>query len=481
MHNVSTVPVSDAMLALAFVGDLSKGQPTNHSVRTARLAALLAAEDGASEEECETTYCIALLRWSGCTANAAGFGRLLGDDVAGRRSMATATQPLFNIPRSQISPLAQIHCEVSGDIAVILNMSHAVEMGLRHIFETYDGQGMPGLLKHPHVSVSVYRVALAGDLEALSRVHGIDEALAYVRSRSNVKYPDELVQLLCRFARDWLALLNSDVRQSSEFRLSVATGSTEIPLTLVADVIDLKLPWLAGYSRQVAELARAAATLQGLAPIIQEQLYSAGLIHGIGRAAIPNWVWNTPGRLDASAWEQVRLAPYWTWRAAQQIRSLTQEVNLASHAYERQNGTGYFRSVADEAITVPQRTLATAVAWTALCSSRPWRAPFSKEDASALLRDEALQGCFDPVIVDAVLAAANGQRLKPPTKAVTVLTDRETEVLARISLGESNKEVARSLSVSPSTVRTHVESVFRKLDCSTRAAATLKAYTLGII
>jgi HD-GYP domain-containing protein (c-di-GMP phosphodiesterase class II) len=218
-----------------------------------------------------------------------------------------------------------------------------------------------------------------------------------------------------------------------------------------------------------------------LAPIIQEQLYSAGLIHGIGRAAIPNWIWNTPGRLDASAWEQVRLAPYWTWRAAQQIRSLTPEVNLASHAYERQNGTGYFRSVAGEAITIPQRTLATCVAWTALCSSRPWRAPLSKDDASALLRDEALQGNFDPVMVDVVLAAANGQRLKPPPKAVTVLTDRETEVLARISLGESNKEVARNLAVSPSTVRTHVESIFRKLECSTRAAATLKAYTLGII
>jgi fructose-1-phosphate kinase PfkB-like protein len=50
MENVSTVPVSDAMLALAFVGDLSKGQPTNHSVRTARLAALLAAQDGAGAE-----------------------------------------------------------------------------------------------------------------------------------------------------------------------------------------------------------------------------------------------------------------------------------------------------------------------------------------------------------------------------------------------------------------------------------------------
>lgn len=481
MDNVSGVPVRDAMLALAFVGDLSKGQPTNHSVRTARLAALLAAEDGASEEECEVTYCIALLRWSGCTANAAGFGQLLGDDVAGRRGLTTGIYASFNVPRDLIYPLAQIHCEVSGDIAVMLSMPRAVEMGLRHIFETYDGQGIPGLLKHPDVPESVYHVALAGDLEALSRVHGIDAALTYVGSKSNVKYPDELVKLLGRFARDWLALLDSDESQPLDFRLSAVNASTEIPLTLVADVIDLKLPWLAGFSRQVAELARATGTLQGLSPIMQEQMYRAGLIHGIGRAAIPNWVWNTPGRLDTSAWEQVRLAPYWTWRAAQHIRSLTLEVNLASHVYERQNGTGYFRSIADEAITVPQRTLATAVAWTALCSSRPWRGPFSKDDASAILRDEALHGRFDPVVVDAVLAAVNGQRLKPPAKAATVLTDREIEVLARISLGESNKEVARSLAVSPSTIRTHVESIFRKLECSTRAAATLKAYSLGII
>jgi DNA-binding NarL/FixJ family response regulator len=53
--------------------------------------------------------------------------------------------------------------------------------------------------------------------------------------------------------------------------------------------------------------------------------------------------------------------------------------------------------------------------------------------------------------------------------------------LRRISLGESNKEVARVLAISPSTVRTHVESVFRKLECSTRAAATLKAFTLGLL
>ena len=475
---VPTVQVSDAMLALAFVGDLSRGQPTNHSLRTAKLAAMLAQADGAGQEDCEAAYSIALLRWSGCTANAAGFGELLGDDVAGRRNMAEALKPLPNLSRDLLFPLAQIHCEVSGDIAVMLSMPQAVEIGLRHIFETYNGMG-PGLLQHPDIPASVYRVALAGDLEVLSRVHGIDAALAFVESHGDVKYPATLVRLLARFARDWLALLNSDDPQPLD--LSASAASTGIPLTLVADVIDLKLPWLAGYSRQVAELARNAAALQGLAPAMQQQSYSAGLIHGIGRAAIPNWIWNTPGRLDTSAWEQVRLAPYWTWRAAQQIRGLTQEVNLASYAYERQNGSGYFRGVSEDAISVVQRTLATAVAWTALRSARPWRAPFSKDDAGAFLRDEARQGRFDPLIADAVVAAATGSGPKPPAKAATVLTDRETEVLSRISLGESNKEVARSLAVSPSTVRTHVESIFRKLECSSRAAATLKAYTLGII
>jgi HD-GYP domain-containing protein (c-di-GMP phosphodiesterase class II) len=481
MHNVSTVPVGDAMLALAFVGDLSRGQPTNHSLRTARLSAMLAAQEGAGAEECETAYSVALMRWSGCTANAAGFGQLLGDDVAGRRSMSAGIHPWYNIPRDLIFPLAQIHCEVSGDIARILGLPSPVETGLRCIFETYDGKGFPGLLKHPQVPASVYRVALAGDLEVLSRVHGIDAALDYVGSRGDAKYPDDLVKLLSRFAREWLALLDSEQPPAFDFRSASGTAPAGIPLTLVADVVDLKLPWLAGCSRQVADLARAAGALQGLAPAIQEQLLNAGLIHGIGRAAIPNWIWNTPGRLDVSAWEQVRLAPYWTWRAAQQIRSLAPEVNLASHAYERQDGTGYFRSVAGDAITIAQRTLATSVAWTALCSSRPWRAPLSKDAAAALLREEALSGRFDPVVVDAVVAAANGQRLKPPAKTATLLTDRETEVLARISRGESNKEVARHLALSPSTVRTHVESIFRKLECSTRAAATLKAYTLGII
>jgi DNA-binding NarL/FixJ family response regulator len=97
------------------------------------------------------------------------------------------------------------------------------------------------------------------------------------------------------------------------------------------------------------------------------------------------------------------------------------------------------------------------------------------------VRGEAVGGRFDREVTEAALAAMDGAAPRPPARAAATLSQRETDVLRRISLGESNKEVARALALSPSTVRTHIESVFRKLECSTRAAATLKAFTLGLL
>ncbi len=67
------------------------------------------------------------------------------------------------------------------------------------------------------------------------------------------------------------------------------------------------------------------------------------------------------------------------------------------------------------------------------------------------------------------------------THELQPLTPRELEVLRRITLGDSNKQAARSLGISHCTVRAHLESVFRKLACNTRAAATLKAVSGGLL
>jgi HD-GYP domain-containing protein (c-di-GMP phosphodiesterase class II) len=459
------------------IGDLSMGQPTDGSIRAARLAAQLALADGGTAATCANARLVSLLRWSGCTANAAGFATLLGDDIGGRFAMQTQTLAPDNpLTVTSVTPLARIHCEVSGDIAGMLGLPAEVEAGLRHVFEHYDGNGLPERLRAPAIPAVVYYASLAGDLEILARTHGTPQALLLIRRAAGAKYPAALVDTLEPHAQAWLDDLDAPACPAD-----AAVLARRVPLTIVADMIELKLPWLAGYSRRVAELAERAAALAELAPAEQQCIARAALIHGIGRAAVPNTVWERAGTLAAADWEKARLVPYWTARAGTLVPALRLEAALASHVYERLDGSGYFRGLDGAALSLPQRLLAAAAAYVALCMARPWRVDHEPLDAARLLGEQATAGRFDAAAVRCVVAAADGSTPAASPRNKGLLSEREAEVLRRISLGESNKEAARVMHISPSTVRTHVESIFRKLECSTRAAATLKALTLGLI
>lgn len=61
------------------------------------------------------------------------------------------------------------------------------------------------------------------------------------------------------------------------------------------------------------------------------------------------------------------------------------------------------------------------------------------------------------------------------------ISPRESEILALLAGGHSNKEIARILHISPNTVKTHVSSVFEKLATSRRTQAIDKARKLGIL
>ncbi|NGO76300.1 response regulator transcription factor [Streptomyces sp. YC504] len=61
------------------------------------------------------------------------------------------------------------------------------------------------------------------------------------------------------------------------------------------------------------------------------------------------------------------------------------------------------------------------------------------------------------------------------------LTDRESQVLTLVVRGCSNRQIARSLGISDHTVRTHLQSVFRKLEVSHRTEAAVVALREGLI
>jgi DNA-binding CsgD family transcriptional regulator len=61
------------------------------------------------------------------------------------------------------------------------------------------------------------------------------------------------------------------------------------------------------------------------------------------------------------------------------------------------------------------------------------------------------------------------------------ITGREREVLQLLADGRSNKEIARSLGLSPNTVKTHVTRLFEKLRVSRRTEAISLARELGLV
>jgi len=471
-----TTSVEDAVQVLAMVGDLAMGLPTDHSQRTARLAARLAEENGDGADACTSTRLVALLRWAGSTATASGFAQLLGDDVGGRHAMVTRTLPGHaGLTLASVLPLAQMQCEVAGDIARLLGLSIDVENSLRNLFGSPARGDMQDMLFAPNIPRSVFYVRLAGDLEVLAPAHGAAGALRLIGERAGVKYPTTLVQRLRPYAQDWLSAL-----EEPDCAATYAGHDRRVPLTIVADVVELKLPWLAGYARRVAALAQRSAAPAGMLALEEGPLVRAALLHGLGRVAVPNAVWERTGKLNDAEWDQVRKTPFWTARAGVQVPALQSDATLASFAYERLDGSGYFRKARGEALGMQERVLAAAAAFTALVSARPWRPAHGEAAAATLMTAQAGAGRFDRRAVEAVAEAARALAPGRPARDA-LLSEREIDVLRHISLGESSRDAARALKISQASVRAHADSVFEKLDAASRPALTLKALARGLI
>jgi DNA-binding CsgD family transcriptional regulator len=66
-------------------------------------------------------------------------------------------------------------------------------------------------------------------------------------------------------------------------------------------------------------------------------------------------------------------------------------------------------------------------------------------------------------------------------QATLSISDRELQVLELLAAGQSNKEIATRLNVSPNTVKTHVAKLFEKLEVKRRTEAILRARELGML
>jgi putative nucleotidyltransferase with HDIG domain len=156
------------------------------------------------------------------------------------------------------------------------------------------------------------------------------------------------------------------------------------------------------HTRRVALLAARVGEELKLPPSLRRQLAVGGLLHDIGKLAVPLEILRKPGLLDDAEFAEIRKHPEAGRRLLEELGGFSETVRrLVSDHHERLDGTGYPRGLLGGDQAIETRILAACDVYDALVSDRVYRAAWTPERALALLHDESGTG-FDPKVVEAL-------------------------------------------------------------------------------
>jgi len=509
-----SVRLAELVATLSYAADLGLSQPMEHCMRQTVIALRLADLVGVSDSDREATFYLGLLMNAYCHADAAEQAKWFGDDISFKGDgfemlgMNTAQMIAFVLRRvgshgnaldrakrlasfpvvgaREVIGFLTTHSTLGRQFAARIGLDEAACVAIGQAYEQWDGKGQPHHLRGETICLPARLVQLASPVEVFSRRYGVDSAVTIARKHRGTQFDPHVVDLFCERAPELLDGLDQvaawDAVVAAEPRLArrVAGPDLDDVLEAMADLVDLKSPYLAGHSRGVANLAAEAARLSGLPDDEAVTLRRAGLIHDLGRLGVSNSIWDKPGRLTETQRDRVRLHPYLTDRMLAKVPALARSREIAARHHERLDGSGYPRGLTATSLTPPDRLLAAADAYHAMTEPRPHRAALDGEAASRELRADARAGRLDGEAVNAVLRAA-GQRAPARREWPAGLTAREVEVLRLLARGYANKQIGQRLDVTPKTVSNHVEHIYLKLGVSSRAAATLFATRQGLM
>jgi putative nucleotidyltransferase with HDIG domain len=216
-----------------------------------------------------------------------------------------------------------------------------------------------------------------------------------------------LLVLLVRGASRTLRRQTDALRERSSALLEsyrrLEQSSLEAIETLNATV-DAKDPYTAGHSQRVQRVAVAIGEELGLTPERLDALRFGGLLHDIGKLAVPDAILTKPDRLTADEFELIKRHPAEGARIVGRLGRLKNAVPVIHNHHERWDGTGYPDGLAGEAVPLEGAIVALADAWDAMTTDRPYHRALTTSEAFAEI--SAGGGTqFAPVVVEAFFAA----------------------------------------------------------------------------
>ncbi len=171
-------------------------------------------------------------------------------------------------------------------------------------------------------------------------------------------------------------------------------------LVSLANALEAKDPYTREHSKRVAAYAQDLGGEVGLSHDERLNLHRAGLLHDIGKIGIPGDYLRKPGPLTTAEYEEVKRHPVIGYEICRPLRTMAPLVHLIRGHHERLDGRGYPDGLRDEIIPLALRCLSTSDVYDALTSDRAYRRAMSRDQALAVMCQEASVGMWDARIID---------------------------------------------------------------------------------
>ena len=157
----------------------------------------------------------------------------------------------------------------------------------------------------------------------------------------------------------------------------------------LANALEAKDEYTRGHSERVAGLAQRLALAAGLGIAEAKTIAEAGLLHDLGKIAVPKHILRKQGPLTDEEWIAMRRHPLTGAQIVAPLEFFADAALIVRHHHERHDGSGYPDGLKGNGIPVGARIVAIADVYDALTSERPYRRKLARAEAVQIMRDDA--------------------------------------------------------------------------------------------
>lgn len=168
----------------------------------------------------------------------------------------------------------------------------------------------------------------------------------------------------------------------------------------LARAVEAKDTYTQGHIERVSNLAMVLGRKLGLNEKELEALKYGGILHDVGKIAVPREILNKLGRLNEEEWEVMKSHSIVGYQICLPLeKNLGPALDVIRYHHEKMDGSGYPDHLKGKDIPVVARIVAVTDIYDAIITDRPYRKGMSRKEAIDILLKEAEDGKLDPEIV----------------------------------------------------------------------------------